>query len=532
MPVKQKTKQSVPLLSISMAATLFVGLLVVGPRSAGPVAVDAPGVGNPAIILEKTGSRGGETSNLDQQLAEQPQPKPATTPQLPPATVNDPGVTTREDFPYPVYPYRVLGEEAPLITAQALPWYSTVIRSNSSYSATGRTVAVIDTGFALNHAAMSQNWLTNPDEQGATSSEGPAPNCASTGQPLNKSCNNVDDDSNGYIDDWRGWDFISEDNHPQAGTVTPSSSRAYHGTFVASLIAATNSGDYNGIAPGSKILPIQALADSGLGDTYSVGMAIRYAADQGVDVINLSLGSSFNDQFLRDQINYAISSGVVVVAGAGNDGCNCMLYPANYPEVVGVGATSQTDTLATFSSYGQNLDMVAPGTSMCAASWYINNQTNGYGCGAQGTSFAAPLVSAAIVIARSHGSPNLDHAVQSVLASTDKLTAMQSNLWTSSYGSGRLNLAEAILAASSQHYSLGSQLAMRLTCPGNISPCTFAITDHTSQPQSIMAKSTEAATGGYLYYLPTADYTSSGVKALQPVGGAINQPRLYITLDP
>jgi subtilisin family serine protease len=82
-------------------------------------------------------------------------------------------------------------------------------------------------------------------------------------------------------------------------------------------------------------------------------MAVRYAADRGADVINMSLGSDESDDYLRDSILYAIKKGSIVVAASGNDGCDCISYPANYEVVVAVGASDGSNGRYSFSNYGQ-----------------------------------------------------------------------------------------------------------------------------------------------------------------------------------
>ncbi len=154
---------------------------------------------------------------------------------------------------------------------------------------------------------------------GPTAQQGPAPNCTSRGLSLDKSCNNLDNDGDGYPSDWRGWDFGSNDNLPQAGATAPGNSAAFHGTFTAGVAAASgnNAKGVAGVDWNAKIMPLQALDDTGVGYTDSIAAAVRYAADHGANVINLSLGSTYNDSYLQQQIDYAISRGVIVVAAAG-----------------------------------------------------------------------------------------------------------------------------------------------------------------------------------------------------------------------
>ena len=163
-----------------------------------------------------------------------------------------------------------------------------------------------------------------------------------------------------------------------------------HGTHVAGIIAAeTNNGTgISGVMWEAQILPLKVLNSQGSGSTDDVAAAIRYAADQGADVINMSLGSTGCSQTIADAINYAYfdgDEGAVIVAAAGNSGAS-IGYPAKLPPVIAVGATDHKDTRGYFSSYGEALDVVAPGVRILST---VPN--NGYDT-FSGTSMAAPHV--------------------------------------------------------------------------------------------------------------------------------------------
>lgn len=295
-------------------------------------------------------------------------------------------------------------------------------------------LAIIDTGFALKHEEFSNRLYINAGETGATTNQQPsARNCTDRGLPLSASCNliddnsdgivdnetgaatyqnpsrlnctdqvktldrncnRIDDDGNGLIDDVQGWDFINNDNSAQAGELNPNGSGTTHGTLVAGVAAATgnNSKGIAGVDWNTKILPIQAISDDSYGDTRSVGQAIYYAAAQKADVISISLGSDLSDDYVRQAVQAAIAGGSVVVAASGNGGCECIVYPANYPEVVAVGALDTSNQRASFSAWGSNLDIVAPGTQMSSTTWSAANPTSAYASNGNGTSFATPLV--------------------------------------------------------------------------------------------------------------------------------------------
>ncbi len=341
---------------------------------------------------------------------------------------------------------------------QGTRWHTTKISAPAAWDVTTGSedtkVAVIDTGFALAHEDLANRWAQNAAELGATASEGAAPNCTSRGMILDKSCNNLDDDDNGYVDDWRGWNFVQGDNNPQAGRTDPGSFYASHGTMVAGLVGATGN---NGVGTAAvnwrtKILPLQVLEDSGVGYSDTIAAAIRYAIAQSVDVINLSLGSDQSDFYLEDAIRAASAAGIPVVAASGNGGCACVLYPAAYPSVIAVGATDINDKVASFSATGPAVDVVAPGTSgIYTTSWSATNSTSLYTDGASGTSLASPIVAGTVAMMKARYQYSDPRVYEGELRRTaDKTTAMNGAERTDAYGYGRLNVLNAVLSFSAE----------------------------------------------------------------------------------
>ena len=341
---------------------------------------------------------------------------------------------------YPLRTYK------PLLTPNdpnATQWWttSTGLPTAWDYSTgSGVTIAIIDTGFALTHEEFAGRWLTNTGEQGATVSEtSSGPNCTSRSLPLDKACNGLDDDANGFADDVTGWDFYSDTANVQAGKTNPTGSAVSHGTGVAGVAAATGNNGLGiaGVSWTAKILPLQAMSDDGIGDTLTIARAIMYATDRGVDIINLSLGSDLPDDYLRGAIQYAIEHGVVLVAAAGNDGCDCMVYPAHYPEVLAVGALTSAGTAASFSSYGTALDLLAPGSGIRTTAWNAASPTNGYNASVAGTSFAAPYVSGLLANARTI-QPNATwgELVHTMLSRADHKTLTADNPYSAMLGTG------------------------------------------------------------------------------------------------
>jgi serine protease len=189
-----------------------------------------------------------------------------------------------------------------------------------------------------------------------------------------------------------------------------------HGTHVAGIAAAAdNAVGIVGGAPGATILPVRVLNSCGLGSTGLVAAGIRYAADHGATVINLSLGSPDYSQAIQDEISYANGIGVTVVAAAGNcgqgatpsacpSGVDTPLYPAaSNGNTIGVAATDSNDAKAPYSNGGSYVDVAAPGgtgnqVTTSIVSTY-NTADNAYAL-LNGTSMSTPLVSAAAALVR------------------------------------------------------------------------------------------------------------------------------------
>lgn len=355
----------------------------------------------------------------------------------------------------------------PLLTANdpgyASNWAIQKINAPNAWNIStgnGQTViAVIDTGFALNHQDLKDNWYQNQNEIGMTSS---GDNCW-TGTPQDKSTNNCDDDVNGYIDDWRGWNFSIGDNNPMAGRTNTAGAAVTHGTETAGLAGASGN---NGVGIttinwNTKIMPLQALSDDGPGYTSDIAAAVYYAVDNGADVISLSLGGSEEDPILTAATDYAYTNNVVVVAAAGNcgtgteQGCSglpagIMGYPALNNHVISVGATTSSDQRANFSSYGADLDVVAPGAgSINSPIWTAANSTSLYSSSLNGTSFATPQVaSLASLIKSIRPSSSVDDITALILATATKPSAMNGALFTNELGHGIINANTALTVAS------------------------------------------------------------------------------------
>ena len=262
---------------------------------------------------------------------------------------------------------------------------------NAGVTGQGVVVAVIDTGVDYFHPDLDANIWTNVFEIAG---------------------NGLDDDQNGFIDDTRGWDFFSNDNTPLDGNG--------HGTHVAGTIAAErNSFGQTGVAFNAKIMPLRSLGDNGSGSWDAVSRSIYYAADNGADVINLSLGSPSASQQVLDALRYAYSRGVVVVSAAGNSSAASPGYPAAYAAELGlaVGAVDRNGALASFSNRAGST--VIDYVTAAGVSVYSTLPNNRYGT-YSGTSMATPHVAGAVALLLSYR-PNLTPAeIETLLVTSAK----------------------------------------------------------------------------------------------------------------
>ena len=195
-----------------------------------------------------------------------------------------------------------------------------------------------------------------------------------------------------------GYDFIGNDNDPSPDDT--SISESFHGTHVAGIIAATRNNN-KGIAGWSlvQLLAVRVLNDSGSGTTDVVASGIRWAVDHGARIINMSLTSPSSSTPMEQACQYAAQAGVVIVAASGNEGHQAIGYPAALSQCIAVGASSPDSRLASFSNYGPEQEVVAPGVSILSCVPGVAYAQAG------GTSMASPQVAgvAALVLAKNWG---------------------------------------------------------------------------------------------------------------------------------
>ena len=245
----------------------------------------------------------------------------------------------------------------------------------------GVTIAVLDTGVDRNHADLAANIWKNTGERPG---------------------DGIDNDRNGYVDDVYGWNFAHGNNNTL--------DRNGHGTHVAGIVGALRNGfGSTGIAYGAKIMPVSVMDASGYGRTSRVAQGIRYAVDNGADIINLSFLGSYSSD-IYSALNYAYSKNVFVAVAAGNNGARTPSHPARHsnrlPNVVSVGAHTSGNVRSSISNRvgdSQAVQVDAPGQRI-----YGTLPGNRYGY-YTGTSMATPHAAGVAALALS-ANPRLSAA--------------------------------------------------------------------------------------------------------------------------
>ncbi len=295
-------------------------------------------------------------------------------------------------------------------------------------------IGVIDTGIDYLHPDLKNKIYINKGETGLDANGN------------DKRFNGIDDDGDGYVDDYMGWDFVNRYGFPLDSTGgdylnwdnDPMDQHSLsHGTAVAGIIGAETNNKIGvaGIAPKARILNCRAFDPSGNGEESDVASAILYATKMGAKVISMSFGDNSFSFVLRDVIRYAYDKNVVLVASSGNTPGDTVHYPSGYSEVISVGNSTSEDYVASNSTYGSTLDLVAPGTDILST-----HKNNSYGS-LSGTSFSTPYVSGTAGLILSKGNFTNEEVKQILKSTADDIEAKG---WDIHSGSGRLNAYRAL----------------------------------------------------------------------------------------
>lgn len=288
----------------------------------------------------------------------------------------------------------------------------------------GVKIAVIDSGVDYSHPKLSNQIDFNLGESGFDDK----------GQ--DKRFNKIDDDGNGYVDDYIGYNFAFDDADP--------SDLIGHGTHVAGIIAASHNlnnvstNEVQGVAPDSKILPIAFIGNDDNGSISDALDAIDYAALRGADIINASWGGVGCDLALAEKIVDVGRKGILFVSASGNKGRNIdqiREYPASFgfSNQITVGSIGRLLGMAAHSNYGSQLvNLFAPGLEILSTLPY-----NGYG-EMTGTSMATPFVTGALALMKSHRpTASISELKQALLTGVDKGNYLNSS-------TGRLNISKGL----------------------------------------------------------------------------------------
>jgi hypothetical protein len=256
---------------------------------------------------------------------------------------------------------------------------------------------------------------------------------------------NDDQQTAGFLDDDQQTAGFLDDDQQTAGFLDGSGLRLFddqqtagfldgrnpaysHGTLCAGILVA--------VAPGAMIMPIRAFDDNGNADVYTLAKAIRWAADNNADVINMSFGTLNDTKVLSEAVTYARNRGVLLVASAGNDNTSTPQYPAAYAGVITVASTNLADQKASFSNYGSNVDVDSPGVDIISA-----YPGGGYAM-VSGTSFSAPEVAGEVALILRLRTWGVVSDVDSTAVNVDSRNPGYSRM----LGYGRIDILRAVQA--------------------------------------------------------------------------------------
>jgi serine protease len=235
----------------------------------------------------------------------------------------------------------------------------------------------------------------------------------------------------------KGQDFVDSDSDPYPESM----SEEYHGTHVAGIASATtnNSTGISGISD-SRLLSGRALGSGGGGSLTDIADAVQWAADQGADIINMSLGGGGYTETMKNAVSYAVNNGSLPICAAGNSGEEGVSYPAKYSECVAVSAVDENENLASFSQYGDDLDVAAPGVDILSTWTEYKSTYGGEYNKISGTSMACPAASGVAALGKAVNPGLGPNELRQLL----KDTAVDIGLGSKEQGAGRVDAANIV----------------------------------------------------------------------------------------
>lgn len=336
-------------------------------------------------------------------------------------------------------PFVEYAEAAPLRKECFIPndaqiasqWHHAKIKSYAAWDIekgdSNVVIAIVDNGVEYTHPDLAPNIWENPGEVGLDA------------QGNDKRSNGIDDDGDGYIDDWHGWDFAGsqkddpQDNDPSGGN---------HGVHVAGIAAGRGNNGIGiaGVAYLCKIMVVKVAYDTDPGSLPFGFQGITYAGDRGAKIINCSWGGGGSSSVEQEIINYVTAKGSLVVCAAGNSQSDAPFYPATYNHVLNVTGSSQGDYLDGFyANWGPRVDVIAPGTSIFST---YNGQSY---VSESGTSMASPCASGVAALVASHF-PTLtpDQIAARVRVTSDPTDSLLYYTYQKKSGFGRVDAYRAV----------------------------------------------------------------------------------------
>ncbi len=356
--------------------------------------------------------------------------------------------------------YRYMDATVPNDTLYPESWHLERIDAPAGWDVTtgdpNIVIAVIDTGVNYNHPDLFDNIWVNPGEVHDRNQDGRLDlhdidlngDRSISQDEIDAASNGTDDDGNGYVDDIMGWDFVDdvpaddilpgedsdeEDNNPI--------DFGGHGTAVAGTAAAVgnNGTGIAGVAWNSRIMVLRA----GFADPCDGGhvlstawcKALKYAADNGTDIVNMSFAGPDGSVQEYSSICYAVDCDCMLVAGSGNERTD--RYPNSYEGVISVSATDDADTKTGFSNFGMNVDIAAPGADILTTSLKGYSHCNG-------TSFSSPLVAGSAALVKSRHPLWDRHQITTQMLTMADDVDPKNPSYVGKLGSGRINVGKAL----------------------------------------------------------------------------------------
>ncbi len=290
---------------------------------------------------------------------------------------------------------------------------------------TNIVIAIVDSGIEYDHPDLKDNIYLNHSD------------------PIN----GLDDDEDGYVDNYYGWDFTGEtkdgfieDNDPRPSLSNPA---ANHGTAVAGCASAStdNGVGIAGVGFKAKLMALKHSTTDGETSVFRAYEGIIYAANHGADIINCSWGGPDYSRIAQDIITYAvIDQNSLIIAAAGNSNTNKPHYPSGFDNVISVASTTDADRRSSFSNYGTTVDIAAPGSGI-----YTTDFGRAY-VSIQGTSFSCPIVSGAAALVKATYPSMSAVQIGEILRATadESFYANNSTSVKDLLGKGRLDVFKAV----------------------------------------------------------------------------------------